>query len=59
MSTQWNVGDVVKLKSGGPSMTVWATNRDTTRCVWFPPGNTKAEYGDFPADTLRLPANQD
>ena len=28
-------GDVVWLKSGGPSMTVYAAEKNTARCDWF------------------------
>ena len=38
----WKVGDIVRLKSGGPSMTVVAkearTEVDENRCGWFVDG---------------------
>lgn len=38
MATKFNVGDLVQLKSGGPSMTIaeFVGNDDKkARCVWF------------------------
>ncbi|MGY6251497.1 YodC family protein [Bosea thiooxidans] len=31
----FNVGDVVRLKSGGPAMTVEQTGGKAIRCAWF------------------------
>ncbi len=33
--TTFNAGDVVRLKSGGPKMTVLAENNQTIECQWF------------------------
>ena len=32
---QFNIGDVVSLKSGGPEMTVESVNDPEIICVWF------------------------
>lgn len=51
-------GDVVRVKSGGPKMTVWQvgkaamTGADTVWCVWFV-GNTKHD-GTFEPDALEV-----
>lgn len=31
----FNEGDVVRLISGGPEMTITSVGRDTILCVWF------------------------
>ncbi|PKC35341.1 hypothetical protein V462_11515 [Pantoea ananatis 15320] len=62
MSNQFKVGDVVKLKSGGPDMTIKklgeSYNRDqeiyqwdnTYTCQWF--AGKKLESGSFPHDSV-------
>jgi uncharacterized protein YodC (DUF2158 family) len=57
---EFKVGDVVRLKSGGPAMTIASIDREgpvRCYCVWFvvqanglPDG--KPETGSFAADTL-------
>jgi uncharacterized protein YodC (DUF2158 family) len=49
----FNIGDVLKLKSGGPDMTI-ADGSDTTgfMCTWFE--GTKVQRAVFPASTLEL-----
>lgn len=32
----FNVGDVVRLKSGGPLMTIVEIDDEEVTCVWFP-----------------------
>lgn len=47
----WNVGDIVRLKSGGPRMTVEDTGMvNTVVCVWFV--GTKVERNSFPVSAL-------
>jgi uncharacterized protein YodC (DUF2158 family) len=49
------VGDVVRLKSGGPKMTVDNTNymhSGLTRCVWF--SGNEVRYDNFSEESLEL-----
>jgi uncharacterized protein YodC (DUF2158 family) len=51
----FKVGDVVRLKSGGPRMTVESISKDemtrgTIWCVWF--DKTDRKSGTFPEDAL-------
>lgn len=50
--SQFSVGDVVVLKSGGPKMTVSEVGVDEgqIKCVWF--DNMKRETALFNPDTL-------
>jgi uncharacterized protein YodC (DUF2158 family) len=42
------VGDVVRLKSGGPKMTVSDVDDDEITCKWFPEGDqSKVREGEF------------
>lgn len=45
-------GDIVRLKSGGPDMTVTEPSYDQTDwvCKWF--GGKKLEHGQFPPEAL-------
>lgn len=44
--TEFNIGDVVKLKSGGPPMTVIMLRRDRkgAQCGWFEQGEYRSEW---------------
>lgn len=49
------VGDRVRLKSGGPVMTVAAVLRGgRVRCVWFALSDPDARGGVFPASGLKM-----
>jgi uncharacterized protein YodC (DUF2158 family) len=53
MATELNVGDRVRLKSGGPVMTISEGNYgdgSSVLCQWF--AGTKLETGIFPLATL-------
>jgi uncharacterized protein YodC (DUF2158 family) len=52
---KFQVGNIVKLKSGGPDMTVQVVYDDakvTYRCQWF--AGKKLESGSFPEDSLEI-----
>ncbi len=57
-SHEFTVGTIVKLKSGGPEMTIQRevvfSTGNVLRCQWF--AGKKLESGDFPADSLELVA---
>jgi len=54
MTDTFQVGDVVRLKSGGPKMTVTVIGdiygTPTIWCVWFV--STKQETGSFPPNAI-------
>lgn len=57
--SQFTVGNIVKLKSGGPEMTVHGERQTMAtknllmvHCQWF--AGKKLESGDFPPDSLEL-----
>jgi uncharacterized protein YodC (DUF2158 family) len=56
MAETFNAGDIVKLKSGGPRMTVENLGRDSrsgasrVTCTWFEGGDVKSHV--FPAEAL-------
>ncbi|GAB3091405.1 YodC family protein [Lysobacter terrae] len=57
MATQvkFAIGDIVKLKSGGPEMTVQTQPDPPSQyynCQWF--AGKKLESGRFPSDSLEL-----
>lgn len=48
---QYKIGDIVKLKSGGPNMTVgMVLAKGRYRCQWF--AGSKDQSADFWADAL-------
>ncbi|EKO3926144.1 DUF2158 domain-containing protein [Vibrio metschnikovii] len=49
-------GDIVKLKSGGPDMTV-QSNGDRVWCQWF--AGKKLEVGKFPENSLEIVKKDD
>lgn len=53
MENKYSVGDIVKLKSGGPDMTIQAELDEFTgfcTCQWF--AGKKLEQGRFPEESL-------
>lgn len=55
LKAKFSVGEIVKLKSGGPEMTVQiipSSTNDQYYCQWF--AGKKLEQGRFPADSLEL-----
>jgi len=54
MKNKFKVGDVVRLKSGGPSMTVKdaESSPGTVECVWFAGGIIQSAY--FVPDVLKV-----
>ncbi|MFZ7159657.1 YodC family protein, partial [Avibacterium gallinarum] len=60
---QFNVGDIVRLKSGGPDMTIRTVVRNISEefigfydCQWF--AGKKLESGRFPEESLELIVNE-
>ncbi|MGA3702302.1 YodC family protein [Ralstonia nicotianae] len=54
MATQFEVGNIVQLKSGGPLMTVQSVPNlytDLYTCQWF--AGKKLESGGFPSESLQ------
>ncbi|MEL6521617.1 MAG: DUF2158 domain-containing protein [Pseudomonadota bacterium] len=49
---KFSVGDLVSLKSGGPSMTVVAFDGANRKCCWFSSEGRFHTY-DFPAVALK------
>lgn len=41
----FKIGDVVRLKSGGPAMTVDSVENHTLTCVWFSVARVNIEMG--------------
>ena len=53
---KYKTGDLVKLRSGGPVMTVQSLNSDLVRCLWF--AGKKLEEGYFQVESLE-PADKE
>jgi len=55
MAEEFKAGDTVRLKSGGPAMTVnWVADEQGTMaayCTWF--AGTKKESATFPVTSLK------
>jgi len=51
MSKEFTIGSVVKLNSGGPSMTILSINGETITCQWFTKDN-KLQKDDFSKSVL-------
>lgn len=53
MAVEWQPGDVVVLKSGGPPMTVEGPDEDDEEleCVWFHGKKTRRDV--FPPEALK------
>jgi uncharacterized protein YodC (DUF2158 family) len=50
MADEFKVGDTVRLKSGGPIMTIQDIGEGLASCIWFE--RTKREGGSFVIATL-------
>lgn len=53
--SNFNIGEIVQLKSGGPEMTVQVVPEKPTglyRCQWF--AGKKLESGLFPFNSIKL-----
>jgi uncharacterized protein YodC (DUF2158 family) len=48
---EWNSGDVVELKSGGPKMTIQTVVGGVVHCQWFVDAELKK--GAFDPESLR------
>lgn len=52
---EFSVGDVVRLKSGGPQMTVDRVEGDAVVCLWFSQAH-ELQTWDFGAGSLEVDA---
>lgn len=56
---KFKAGDVVKLKSGGPHMTVDSyTASGKVVCVWFEDGKSDDKTGTFAEPSIRLVSDE-
>jgi uncharacterized protein YodC (DUF2158 family) len=56
MPTTWKTGEKVRLKSGGPRMTIDWVDVERVHCQWFDSSH-KLQAASFPADSLE-PADE-
>lgn len=47
------IGDIVRLKSGGPKMTIAAIDEEEVSCTWFD-RNGRNQMNDFPMATIEI-----
>ena len=47
MAEEFKIGDVVKLKSGGPNMTVEVIGEQGVYCAWFDKSEKKEHFQLF------------
>ncbi|MDG2962993.1 YodC family protein [Exercitatus varius] len=64
LEPNFEIGQIVKLKSGGPDMTIqealingYDEFKGNYRCQWF--AGKKLESGTFPEDSLELVTNEE
>lgn len=56
MAAEFNIGDTVKLRSGGPEMTVGArTDKGKYECHWFSKEG-KVEWHSFKPEMIKIVA---
>ena len=48
----FNPGDLVKLSSGGPAMTVSKVENGVVKCIWFNPTLSKFSEATLPSNVL-------
>lgn len=56
MSNQFNIGDIVQLKSGGSKMTVTRIQEAHITIAWF--AGSKKEDGVFPVEAISIVSEQ-
>lgn len=49
-----DIGNVVKLKSGGPIMTVIEVDTSSVTCTWFGKAGGEPQVSGFPTAALEL-----
>lgn len=54
MESTFQIGEVVRVKSGGPAMTIeYITDSYNIKCVWFNK-RQKLKRGEFKSSTLKF-----